>query len=139
MSARSRLIVPIGALAAALAIAACGSDDFDNNPRPPSPIEVTARIGDRDVTVSPNSATAVGGGLATITISNQSQDPVTLTLEGPTDLAGDEIPPGAVGSMKVNLEEGEYTVTAGEASDARETTLAVGPERASSQNELLQP
>ena len=41
--------------------------------------------------------------------------------------------------MKLDLEEGEYQVTAGEDSNARETQLEVGPERASSQNDLLLP
>ena len=74
-----------------------------------------------------------------MTISNQSQDPATLTLEGPTDESSNEIPPGGVGSLKTELEEGAYTVTAGEGSSAGEASLEVGPPRATSQNEVLQP
>lgn len=136
MSVWRRLVVPAAALAAALGVAACGSDDHENNPRPPSPIELTARISDRDVVVSPG---RVGGGPANITVSNQSRQPASLILEGPTDAVGGELPPGGVGQIKATLEEGQYEVSGGPESDAREGTLEVGPNRASSQNELLLP
>jgi hypothetical protein len=138
MSVGSRLILPVAAVAAAFAISACGEDDFENNPRPPSPIELTALINDSEVKVSPSTAAAVGAGLATFTISNQSTEPAALVLEGPTDEASDEIPPGGTGSMKVALEKGDYVVSTG-MSDLRESSLEVGPERKSSQNELLLP
>ena len=86
--------MPVAALAVALAISACGEDDFENDPRPPAPIELTALITDGEVKVSPSTAGAVGAGLATFTISNQSSDPGALILEGPTDEASDEILPG---------------------------------------------
>lgn len=139
MSARSRLIGAIGALVAASAISACGEDDFENEPRPAAAIQLTARIGDDDVQVSPSTANDVGAGLVSIVISNQSQDPASLLLEGPTDEQSDEIPPGGTGDMKIELEEGDYTASAGEDSSARESALQVGPERESSQNELLLP
>ena len=41
--------------------------------------------------------------------------------------------------MKIVLEEGDYVVSAGEDSSVREGALEVGPERESSQNELLLP
>ncbi|MGH2953268.1 MAG: hypothetical protein ACRDK9_04490 [Solirubrobacterales bacterium] len=129
--------MPVGAVAMLAAGAAgCGSDDFENDPRPATPVEVTARVDEREVAVQPSQ---VGAGLVTVTISNQSRDPVILTLDGPTVAAADQIPPGGVGNMKADLDEGEYEVTAGEASDAREGQLAVGPDRPTSQNELLKP
>jgi len=139
MGARSRLIVTAAALGAALALAACGEDDFPNEQRPPSPIEITALINDREVKVSPSTPESVGAGLVTFTISNQSQDPATLVLEGPSDEASNEIPPGGTGSLKIELEEGDYLVSAGDGSNARESQLGVGPQRPSSQNELLNP
>jgi hypothetical protein len=139
MGVRSRLIVAVAALAAAFVLSACGEDDFENNPRPPSPIELTALISDRQVKVSPSKAAAVGAGLANFTISNQSADPAALVLEGPTDEASSEIAPGGTGSMKIALEEGDYVVSAGEDAKVRESALEVGPERESSQNELLLP
>ena len=119
----------VAALAAALGVGACGGeDDFKNEDRPAAPIEISARVSDEEVSISPSKPPTVGGGLATITISNQSQDPVTLTLAGPTDEASNPIPPGGVGSMKAELAEGEYEVTGGEESNAREDLLVVGPQ-----------
>ena len=135
MGARRRVIAGLAAAFAAVGLAACGGeDDFENNPRPPAPIELIARIGPDEVVVSPSN---VGAGLATITISNQSPDSTSLVLEGPTDEASNEILGGGTGSMKVALKEGEYEVTDGE--DSRATELVVGPERESSQNDLLLP
>lgn len=139
MSVRSRLIVTAAALGAAFAVGACGEDDFENEPRPASPIELTALINDRKIKVSPSSAAAVGAGIVNFTISNQSQDPAALVLEGPTDDASKTILPGDVGNLKTELEEGDYVVSAGAESDARDGSLAVGPPRPSSQNDLLQP
>jgi hypothetical protein len=129
------MIAPIAATVAALAVSACGSEDFENNPRPPAPIELSARIGDREVSVSPS---AVGAGLANITISNQTDDPTALLLEGPSDKESPDIVPQGTGAMKIDLEQGDFVVSAKD-SNARETELEVGPERASSQNELLLP
>jgi hypothetical protein len=139
MGVRSRLIAPVAALVAAFALGSCGGeDDFENNPRPPAPIELTARIADDVVNVSPSTAAQVGAGLANITISNQSQESAVLLLDGPTDDASDEIVAGGTGTMKVALEQGEYRVSAQD-SEAREAKLEVGPDRETSQNDLLLP
>ncbi len=138
MRARSRLVAPLAAVLAALAVGACGEDDFANDPRPPAPIELTVRIADEVVNVSPSAARDVGAGLATITISNQSQEAASLTLTGPTDEDGPEIPAGGTGEMKINLEEGEYTVATLEGNQ-REAKLEIGPDRKTSQNDLLLP
>jgi len=139
MSLRRRVSLTAAALAATLGLGACGEDDFENENRPPAPIEISARISAEDISISPSMPPTVGAGLATITISNQSRDPVSLTLEGPTDEASDPIPAGATGSMKVELAEGEYKVTGGEESNAREDLLVVGPRRKSGQNQILLP
>ena len=123
------------ALAAGVAVG-CGSEDHENEPRPPAPIEVTAKVDDQKVDVSPNE---FGAGLVVMTISNQSGDPVQIGVEGPTAGESSGIEPGSVGSFKFNFEEGDYEVSPGEESGARPALLTVGPERASSQNELLLP
>ncbi len=135
MGAARRLIVPLAAGAAALAISACGEDDFENNPRPPAPIELSALISDSAVRVSP--ANDVGAGPVTVTISNQSGDPARLVFDGPTDDSSDPVVAGGTGSMKFNLAEGDYTVSTGDEGPSEQ--LSVGPERESSQNELLLP
>jgi hypothetical protein len=136
MSVRRRLVVPAAALAVAAVLGACGDDDFANEPRPPAPIELTARISDDSVVVSPKK---VGGGPANIVFSNQSRRPAALTLEGPTDEVGEAVPPGGVGRLQATLEEGDYEVSGGPESDAREGTLTVTAERKSSTNDLLLP
>lgn len=136
MSVSSRLILSFGALAAALSLASCGEDDFANDPRPSAPIQLSALISDDKVAVSPKE---VGAGIASITISNQSEDPAALVLEGPSDESSNEILPNNVAEIKVVLDEGEYVASAGEGNDQREALLAVGRERASSSNELLLP
>ena len=119
-----------------LLLSACGEDDFPNEQRPPSPIELTAAIDEKSVSVSPG---AIGAGLVNVTISNQTDEPTRLTLEGPTSETSGEIPPGATGAIKAALEEGDYEAAAGAEVDIKPATLEVGPTRPSSQNELLQP
>jgi hypothetical protein len=119
-----------------LLFAACGEDDVPNDPRPAAPIELTAAIDQRSVSISPQS---FGAGLVVLTISNQTDEPTRLTLEGPTSATSGEIPPGGTGSIKAALEEGEYEAAAGSEAGIRAAKLEVGAERPSSQNELLQP
>lgn len=136
MGAR-RLIVALSAALTAVAIAACGEEDFKNEPRPPAPIEIGARIGDDGVSISPSSADQIGAGQATITISNQTADPARLVLEGPNDASTGEIVPHGTGALTMQLEQGRYAVS--NDGEGRQTKLKVGPERSSSQNALLLP
>lgn len=133
---RARLAAVAAGTVLVTGAAACGEEDFANEPRPPAPIEVTAAIDDRSVSVSPRE---FGAGLVTITISNQTAEPVRLVLEGPSDESSDEIVPGGTGSIKADLAEGEYEASAGDDLDIRPQTITVGPERESSQNDLLLP
>lgn len=128
------LLVAGGALS--LGAGCGGRDDFENEPRQPAPIEITASIKDRKVEVSPSD---IGAGVATFTIANLSGDPAQFTISGPTDAASYEIPPGATGNLKTTLAEGTYEVSAGEEAGPRSGQLEVGPERRSAQNEVLLP
>ena len=125
---------------AALVVAGCGGeDDFANEPRPAAPIAVAAKIDSKQVVVSPRS---FGAGLVDITISNQSDDPVTLTLVGPgpeDNFESGEILPNGIGNLEAALNEGDYEVSGGERSDARPTGIAVGPPRESSSDQLGLP
>jgi len=132
-----RLVLPTGLAVLALAPAGCGSEDQPNEPRPPVPFEVSALVGEDRVVVSPRQ---FGAGLAVFSISNQTNDVAQLALEGPTEAVSEPIEPGGVtDSFKVPMEEGAYEVSAGEESGARPAQLLIGPERKSSQNELLIP
>lgn len=134
----------------AAAIMGCGSEDRPNDARPPSPIALAATVNNDEVLLSERD---VGAGPATVTVSNQSRDDVELTFDGPREgtefTPGDEPPgttsrsvtvaAGSTGNFKLDLEEGLYEVSAGPASAARPVALEVGPERPSSQNDLLLP
>jgi hypothetical protein len=132
---RSFAVASVAALATGV-LAGCGADDHPNVPRPPSTIEITAKIDDEKVDVSPSK---FGAGLVVMTISNQSEDPVQIGVEGPTAGESSGIEPGGVGSFKFDFKQGDYEVSPGKESGARPAVLTVGPERASSQNELLLP
>jgi hypothetical protein len=124
-----------GLLAAALLAAGCGSEDFPNEPRPPVPVELSAKVDNRKVTVVPNE---VGAGLATFTVANQSRDDVALALEGPGSIRVDEIPAGGVDAFQVELETGEYVIEAS-VPTISSGEMTVGPERPSAQNVLELP
>ena len=132
-----RLVLPAGLAVLALAPTGCGSDDHPNEPRPPTPFEVSALVGEDRVVVSPRQ---FGAGLAVFSISNQTDDIAQLALEGPTEAVSEPIEPGGVtDSFEVPMQEGAYEASAGEESRARPAQLLVGPERKSSQDELLLP
>ena len=124
------------AVSAALALGACGSSDFANDPRPAAPIVVTATVASGKVQVSPD---RFGAGLVTFTIANLSQSPVRFTLSGPKDAATPPIQPGDPANLKLNLPQGSYEATAGQSVNAQSATVEVGPEREGSQSQLLQP
>ena len=120
--------------------AGCGSDDFKNDPRPPAPVELTAKIGEEQVIVSPVSfdGAPVGAGLANVTISNQTPEASELTFSGASDVTTDPIVANGVLEFKLDLEQGDYTVAA-ENPGIRPAEFEVGPERKSAQNDLLLP
>jgi hypothetical protein len=137
MSKRRGQMLGVALLALPLAVAGCGSSDFQNKPRPPAPIEVTASVNDKNVTVAPNQ---FGAGLVNLTIANQSDSVVSLTVKGgQIDTAANPIDPNSVGNFKLNFVEGSYEVSAGNDSRAKPAQVQVGPPRASSQNQLLLP
>ena len=118
-------------------LAACGSKDFPNDPRPPAPIEVTAKVDAKRVTVSPN---RFGAGLVTFTIANLSNSPVRFTINGTKKkVFSPEIQPGSPGSLKLQMNQGAYQASAGPGASAIPAAIKVGPERKTSQNKLLLP
>ena len=130
-------LLPAGLAVLGFAAAGCGAEDHPNDPRPPKPIEITARVDDDVVDVSPDE---FGAGLTVFTISNQSGSTVELTLDGPVAAASQPIEPGSVtDDFKIELQEGDYEVTGGSESSAKPAELVIGPERPSSQDELLLP
>jgi hypothetical protein len=134
----SRVAVAGIGLAVAMGVSGCGEDDFENDPRPPSPVELTAAIDKRAVSIAPSDPAA---GLVVITISNQTDEVTQLVLDGPGDedpTSGD-IEPLGTGSIKAALEEGEYEALAGNSETIDPAPIKVGPPGESSQNDLLLP
>jgi hypothetical protein len=125
-------------------LSACGAgEDYENKPRPPAPINVTAAIDGEQVRVSP---ATFGSGPIVIIISNQSGAPQRVTFE--TDELGGKsggisrttgtIQSRSTGQMKVDPREGTYTLSASSA-DIAPATVEVSQRRRSSQNDLLLP
>jgi hypothetical protein len=135
-SRRGRLAaLAVPAALVGLLLAGCGAEEFPNDPRPPAPIEVSARVDSNRVQVSPDK---FGAGLVNFTVANLSSSPVRFNVTGPTEGSTVEIQPGAPDYLKMNLKEGTYEVSASKAK-IRPATIEVGPERSSSQNKLLEP
>jgi hypothetical protein len=133
----------VALVAGGLVLAGCGGGNgYKNDPRPPSPINVTAYVGAKRVSVSPNT---IGAGPIVVIVTNQSNSSQDVTFQ--TDLSGGQgdvtqstgpINPGDTGQIKVDVVEGKYVVKTGD--DAiRPASVSVGTERASAQNDLLQP
>jgi hypothetical protein len=133
------------ALAAGALLSGCGSDDqYANKPRPPAPINVTAAISDREISVSPRS---FGAGPIVLIISNQSKRAQDVTFET-SELGGSKpglapqstgrINPRGTGTLKVDVREGTYELSTDDA-NREPVEIQVGPPRPSAQNDLLQP
>ena len=122
-------------------MAGCGDDDFENEPRPPVPVGLTGVINSDEVNVSP---TRVGAGPVVITVSNQTQRPRMITLEGETLVAEEgPIDPGDTATIQRTLSPGSYEVRAGSETAVRKeiapALLDIGPERPASNNDLMLP
>jgi hypothetical protein len=136
-----------GAMATPLAIVAlagCGAaSDYRNDPRPPAAIVLTASISDQRVSVSPRH---FGAGPISLVVVNQTGAAQRVTLEsaGPAGAGPGlkqvtaPISPRDTATLKAEVQPGRYSVHVGENGIAA-AALRVGPERASAQNDLLQP
>jgi hypothetical protein len=134
--------VAIFAAVAALSAAGCGEDDFENQPRPPVPMELTGVIQEDKVTVSPSRN--IGAGPFVITISNQTDSEHTVTLEG--ESIQEQVGPVApldTATIQRTLAPGTYEVKAGSRRAVKReiapASLDIGAERKNSNSELLLP
>ena len=132
---RSPLLALFGVALAALLIAGCGRNDFENDPRPPIPIEVTAKIDQGGVAVSPKE---FGAGLVSLTVANLTTEPTTFVLTGPVDAKSDQIPGNGTASLKIDLKTGSY-VAGAEGLAVKPANITVGSPRPSGSNDLLLP
>jgi hypothetical protein len=132
---RGRAMLVASAVLAGLIATGCGRDDFENDPRPPVPAEVSVKIAQSGVGVSPRE---FGAGLVNFTIANLTDAPGALAISGPVDADSDEIQPGAAETLKVDMRSGTYEASVSGIA-VRPFSFTVGPERPSGQNDLLLP
>ncbi len=125
----------------AASLAACGDEDFKNEPRQPLAIALTGVIQSKQVTVSP---AKVGGGPVVITIANQTDDPHTITLDGGSVHAEvGPVAPTDTATIQRTLAPGEYEVSAGSEAavpeEIKPAVLQIGPDRESASGDLELP
>lgn len=138
--------------AVVLLVSGCGGGSkFANQPRPPTPIDLTVYINDQRVSISP---AKVGAGEVIFIVTNQADKAESLSIH-PTANSSNQlattgpIQPEATAQVTVDLKNpGDYTVsTTSGGTEAQIATAAkiqpaalhVGPARPSSSNVLLQP
>ena len=144
MTRRIRAGALLAMFAAGIVLAGCGEDDFENEPRPPVPVELTGVITDERVTISPSE---LGAGPVVITVSNQTEASHTLTLEsadgGTIREQVGPINPLDTAKLQRTLVPGSYTVTAGSEEavprEIKPATIKIGKSRKSGSDELLLP
>ena len=141
MRRRTAPVVACLAFAAAIVAGCGGTSDYKNEPRPASPIVVTASISKDAVSVSPKK---FGAGPITLIVTNQTGASQQLTLEINSGAPGFKgrtgpINPRDTGQLKANLDRpGTYSVHV-DGNSIRAAKLTVGKARPSAQNDLLQP
>jgi hypothetical protein len=128
------LLVPATVLVVLL-VAGCGRNDFKNDPRPPVPAEISVRISNDGVGVSPKE---FGAGLVNFTVANLTNQTGSLAIHGPVSASSGEVAPGDAATVKVQMKTGSYEASA-EGIGVRPSSFTVGPERPSGQNQLLLP
>jgi hypothetical protein len=131
---RALLAVTVVALASA-GLTACGDEDFENEPRPPRPLDVSVNVGGGPIVISPPE---FGAGITVFTIANLGDLPTTFAVEGPTEAESKEMPPGTTAILRTELAPGDYEATAA-GTDAAPFVFEVGPERETANDQLLLP
>lgn len=127
---------------AAIFVAGCGDEDFDNKARAPVRINLSGVIQKDKVTVSPSHN--LGAGPFAITIANQTDQRHTITLEGEAlrEQAG-SVDPNDTLTIRHTLEPGTYQVRAGSEEavpkEIKPAVLDIGAERKNSNSDLLLP
>ena len=137
-----RRVAAGAACLAATGLAACGgSETYENAPRPPKTIVITAAVLPDKVSVSP---TTFGAGPISLVIANQTDASQQITIvrqvngqPQPGEQTG-PINPNDTATLKAEVEQGDYEIRV-EGDGIKPAKVSVGAERESAQNELLQP
>jgi len=134
-------VLATAAVVAAL-VAGCGDEDFTREARAPVRMELSGVIQKDVVTVSP--LRDLGAGPFEFTISNQTDEPHTVTLEGErVKFEAGSVDPTDTLTFRQTLEPGSYEIRAGSEQavpkEIKPAVLDVGAERADSNSDLMQP
>jgi hypothetical protein len=148
------------ALGALALLVGCGAEERINEPRPSPPVRVSVTISPSAITVQPR---VIGVGpdptqqvpqnakvaqppirtnaplTVAIVTANLTDIDSRLELRGPKDAVSGPLVANGNGTLQVDLPTGVYTVTAADIPGAKPGRLAIGPFRASSQNDVLLP
>ena len=139
----ARALVVAAALGCGAAGCGGGSADYANQPRPATPINVTAAISEGRISISPET---FGAGPIVMIVSNQTGRRHTMTLET-QEPGGSEpgltkttrpVDPGGTARLQADLRRGTYEVST-RAGGVSPVALEVGAPRKSAQDELLRP
>ena len=130
------------AVVAVLVAAGCGDEDFVREARAPVRMELSGVIQKDVVTVSP--ARDLGAGPFEFTISNQTDERHTVTLEGErVKVDAGSVEPTDTLTFRQTLEPGRYEVRAGSEQavpkEIKPAVLDIGSDRADSNSDLAQP
>jgi hypothetical protein len=154
-------LVAAGAVAIGALLAGCGPESHPNDPRPPLPVEVTVNVTNHAVQVAPESVAVKGGGaplsqnagvkepeanpdqplVVVFTVSNTTETDTALEIRGSGGFDKRSGPIVAHGNTtyKLGLQTDDYRLSAADIPAAKPAPFTVGPERVSSQNDLLLP
>jgi hypothetical protein len=141
LGALSAVLLPVAGLTTG-----CGSssDSYENANRPPAPVSISIAIVGGRIAVSPD---RVGAGPVVLLIANESGRSRDVTIAAAAgsggscvedDASSGPISPEGAARLQLSLVEGSCAVGVTDGG-LRPTRLTVGPERASAQQDLLQP
>lgn len=144
---RATFLLTLGATAAVVSGCGTSSSSRTSELRPPAPRMVSAAVTDDQILLSPQ---RIGGGPVTLAVTNQSQSRrrVTFASNTPAGTAGEPDPgdgqstslgPGVNAQLKANLGAGSSWSVSVDDENIDPVILYVGPERPSSQNDLMLP
>ena len=135
--------------ASAALVAGCGADSQQRTSelRPPAPVLISAAVTEDGIILSP---TRIGGGPVTLAVTNESESRhrVTFSSNAPAGAAGEEdagdgqsasLGPGINALLRASVEPGSSWSVSVDDDSIDPQILYVGPERPSSQNDLMLP
>lgn len=146
---KRKATLPLALTAAAALLAGCGQDSKqrESELRPPAPALISAAVTEEGIILSP---TRIGAGPVTLAVTNESQSKrrVTFSSNAPAGAAGEEDPgdgqsaslgPGINALLRADLDPGSSWSVSVDDDSVDPEILYVGPERPSSQNDLMLP